>query len=320
MQDEWKRSDPLPQCVNICVTTDESKVPNLQVDGTNDPSRAVAFQVVTVVDPEVIKKNLPRSTAGIHSLRLRQRKYPDNFRKNLVFYSPNIFHEPPKARWKKKKSKTFTITPQFPDKADFLPTNKTATDEQTCADVNLQNDVNIVVTPRRFESPKLDDQPIPSLKERIRQVTRTLKLLKSKIKKTMPTEMEKAIEPETHSLGDKLVMNQKGEEETEGPKENRVQIRLVKKKKKKQKKKMEPKKKVNLRKFKQEIPITGTDYSMELYLGPEIIDKTRMGKFDITKEPHIRVNYNKSADLRDEFSSYCGMRKKLKNWLYYTWS
>lgn len=100
------------------------------------------------------------------------------------------------------------------------------------------------------------------------------------------------------------------------PQKRPAGLKLVKKKKKKKKAKPE-KKKFNLLQFKQKVPIEGTNYQMEVYLDKEVIDRTRQGKIDISKDPKIRVNYNKVADLRDEFSSYCSERKKLKNWLYY---
>lgn len=106
------------------------------------------------------------------------------------------------------------------------------------------------------------------------------------------------------------------EEPSPKPKKRPAGLRLVKKKKKK--KKMIPeKKKFSLLKFKQKVPIEGTNYQMEVYLDKEVIDRTRQGKIDISKQPQIQVSYNKVADLRDEFSSYCSERKKLKNWLYY---
>lgn len=86
--------------------------------------------------------------------------------------------------------------------------------------------------------------------------------------------------------------------------------------KKKRRKRKPKKQKANLREFKQEIPIEGMNYVMEVVLEQQLIENTRVGNIDFRKDPKFAVKTTKTTDLRDEFSSYCGQRKGIKNWLF----
>lgn len=97
-------------------------------------------------------------------------------------------------------------------------------------------------------------------------------------------------------------------------KKSKQQIKYDKIRKKSKKK--NHKQKAHLRDFKQIIPIEGTNYTMEIILERELIDKTRAGNIDISKEPLHEVKANKVSDLRDEFTAYCGQKRYIKNWLF----
>lgn len=73
-----------------------------------------------------------------------------------------------------------------------------------------------------------------------------------------------------------------------------------------------------VRKFKYKMPVEDTNYVMEYALNFERVMEVSKNRFDIHSEPKIAVTVTKATDLRDEFSSYCGDRKAIKNWLFYT--
>lgn len=91
-----------------------------------------------------------------------------------------------------------------------------------------------------------------------------------------------------------------------------------KRKRKKKKKKVEKKiRTFAVRKQKTTIPVEDSNYVMEYSLTWDQIYQMSKNHFDHSRLPRIEIAMNKSADLRDEFSSYCGQKKTIKNWLFY---
>lgn len=89
-------------------------------------------------------------------------------------------------------------------------------------------------------------------------------------------------------------------------------------KKRKPKKKAEYKKKTfPVRQFKGTIPVEQTDFVMEYTLSWDQVFEVSKNKFKIDRNPKIEVHVTKTSDMRDEFSSYCGRKKTIKNWLFY---
>lgn len=88
-------------------------------------------------------------------------------------------------------------------------------------------------------------------------------------------------------------------------------------KKRKLKKKSEKKKTYPVRRFKETIPIEDTNYVMEYSLSWDKVFELSKNKFKIDRNPKIEVHVTKTADMRDEFNSYCGRKKTIKNWLFY---
>lgn len=88
------------------------------------------------------------------------------------------------------------------------------------------------------------------------------------------------------------------------------------KQKKKKKKKPEPIK-FDFRKFKYVEPVDD-EYVMEYALTPDEIMNYRKNHFQIERDPRIEVRDTKSSELKEEFGTYCGIKKTIKNWLYWT--
>lgn len=88
-----------------------------------------------------------------------------------------------------------------------------------------------------------------------------------------------------------------------------------KKKKKKKKKKKEPTH-FELRNFKF-IEEVDDQYVMEYRLTLDEIMEFRKNHFQLEKEPKIMVRDTKASELKEEFGTYCGVKKTIKNWLYW---
>ncbi|KAL6968851.1 hypothetical protein U1Q18_049994, partial [Sarracenia purpurea var. burkii] len=67
--------------------------------------------------------------------------------------------------------------------------------------------------------------------------------------------------------------------------------------KKKRRKRKPKKQKANLREFKQEIPIEGMNYVMEVVLEQQLIENTRVGNIDFRKDPKFAVKTTKTPIL-----------------------
>lgn len=93
--------------------------------------------------------------------------------------------------------------------------------------------------------------------------------------------------------------------------------RKAKKPKKKKNHKKNKKEAYPVRKFRVRIPVEDSNYVMEYGLLFEKIFEVSRNRFDLLRNPRIEVMPNKTQDLRDEFSSYCGQKKTIKNWLFY---
>lgn len=72
-----------------------------------------------------------------------------------------------------------------------------------------------------------------------------------------------------------------------------------------------------VRRLKETVPVAGVGYVMELSLTSEKIYQLSKNHIKRDEEPKFQVKPNRAQDLKDEFSSYCGEKKKIKNWLYY---
>ncbi|KAK7584125.1 hypothetical protein V9T40_005088 [Parthenolecanium corni] len=106
---------------------------------------------------------------------------------------------------------------------------------------------------------------------------------------------------------------------TDVTRQRRSSIKLQRKAKSKKHKKPNKKKKDTypVRKFKVKIPVEDSNYVMEYSLLFDKIFEVSRNKFDLNKNPKFEVAQNKTQDLRDEFSSYCGQKKTIKNWLFF---
>lgn len=151
--------------------------------------------------------------------------------------------------------------------------------------------------------------PLPRDRSKMRSVSS---------KRTSKSILQKSPQPEKGSSKKKDSADEDDIEHEEGSRvKDAKQAEGVKRVKKGKKTKRKPKKqKANLRGFRQQIPIEGTDCTMEIILEPELIEKTRTGNIDFTKAPLREVRTNKATDLRDEYSAYCGQKKYIKNWLF----
>lgn len=296
---ERKHLGLLPQCTNICVTTNDKRESSLG-KATPDPGRPFSFQVVTVIDPTALQGHSdtkPIFRTALRNLHKRHRDYTD-LHHNILFHSTSL---PKRERfsWRKEANSTIRST-----RCKFRSFNR----------------------PLSHHSPKLARQP-SKLVDKSNDVKEEISKLVLDEHFVPPTDLPVAAEnavvgasfeegPAVEAGTQQKIEEPKPEDTSPKIQKRPAGLKLIKKKKKK-KKVIPEKKKFNLLKFKQKVPIEGTNYEMEMYLEKEVIDKTRKGKIDPTKEPKINVHYNKVADLRDEFSSYCSERKKLKNWLYY---
>lgn len=110
---------------------------------------------------------------------------------------------------------------------------------------------------------------------------------------------------EEASSGEEVAHSRKGKNTKKG-----------KKKKKKKKKPPEPIK-FDFRKFKF-VEEVDDKYVMEYTLTPDEIMSYRKNHFQIEREPIIEVRETKSSELKEEFGTYCGVKKTIKNWLYWT--
>lgn len=109
---------------------------------------------------------------------------------------------------------------------------------------------------------------------------------------------------------------------TDVSRQRRSSIKLQRKAKKHKKRASKKKKRESypVRRLKVKIPVEDTDYVMEYSLLFDKIFEVSRNRFDLNKNPRIEVAANKTQDLRDEFSSYCGQKKTIKNWLFYVWT
>ncbi|XKL68891.1 hypothetical protein PGB90_006660 [Kerria lacca] len=295
--------DQFPECTNICVTTDDKLATStIKTPLTTNTKPPVGFEVITVVEP--ITPKLKRQSQCMknifRSLRLQHRK-SNNFCKNIFFYSPKHLQ---------KRNKKELLNKSFKSHPQDARQKSTATDQQNF-------EMTSIFEFAKETTPNDHMNKSNSLfHQQIRKTSQTLENLKNEMQTSLNVSSAfKPVSPKMEILENKAIMGQKSEnEETE---DYKIQPSRFQKKKRKKKNQAQLPKKVNLRNFTQKIPVTGTNYTMELYLGPEIIDRTRKGKFNIAKEPKIEISTNRSSDLRDEFASYCGQKKKLKNWLYY---
>ncbi len=94
------------------------------------------------------------------------------------------------------------------------------------------------------------------------------------------------------------------------------QGRTSKKKKKKKKTKKKEPIKFELVKFKFVEPVDD-NYVMEYGLPPDEIMDYRKNQFHIERDPKILIRETKSSELKEEFGTYCGVKKTIKNWLYW---
>lgn len=91
--------------------------------------------------------------------------------------------------------------------------------------------------------------------------------------------------------------------------------RKRKKHKKKRKKKKEPVKfKLGKFKFIEEVD---DHYVMEYGLTLDEIMTYRKNHFHLDREPEIMVRETKSSEMKEEFGTYCGVKKTIKNWLFW---
>lgn len=86
--------------------------------------------------------------------------------------------------------------------------------------------------------------------------------------------------------------------------------------KKDTKQKAPKKQKVQLLKVKYVIPV-GDNIIMEYKLPQDEIMKIRKTNIQFIRNPRIEVRHTKSTVLKEEFSSYCGIRHRHTTWLYY---
>lgn len=86
---------------------------------------------------------------------------------------------------------------------------------------------------------------------------------------------------------------------------------------KKKKKVKKPLSSFPVRRFRETLPVEGTVYEIEYRLTPDRIYQVSKNRIKYAKEPKIEPMPNKTQDLRDEFSTYCGVKKTIKNWLFY---
>lgn len=94
-------------------------------------------------------------------------------------------------------------------------------------------------------------------------------------------------------------------------------VKGIKKGKKKKKKKTPEPIKFDFRKFKF-VEEVDDKYVMEYALTPDEIMNYRKNHFQIERVPKIEVRETKSSELKEEFGTYCGVKKTIKNWLYWT--
>lgn len=87
------------------------------------------------------------------------------------------------------------------------------------------------------------------------------------------------------------------------------------KNKKKKKKKHEPIK-FDFRKFKF-VEEVDDKYVMEYRLTRDEIMSYRKNHFHLERDPKIAVRETKSSELKEEFGTYCGAKKTIKNWLFW---
>lgn len=96
--------------------------------------------------------------------------------------------------------------------------------------------------------------------------------------------------------------------------------RIKRRKKKKRSKKkghVVVKKSYPVRKYKEVVEVDDTGYIVEYVLDENTIYEVSKNRFRYLDPPKIDVVPTKTTDLRDEFSSYCGSKKSIKNWLFY---
>lgn len=83
--------------------------------------------------------------------------------------------------------------------------------------------------------------------------------------------------------------------------------------------KSKPKKKLfksQLIKFKFVEPIDD-DHVMEYGLSEQEIMNYRRRHFKVENPPIFEVRTNKTSEMKEEFGTYCGIKKTIKNWLYW---
>lgn len=314
----------LAQCINICVTTDDTM--SQQNQQATDGTRTASCQVITVVDPKMTSTTTELSENGVKKLMQLDRqsligRRNSSLDESIIFRSP----KPVAAATSPLKRKHSSMKGQQ-EKANLTPTSSSAHGKKAPL-----SDRHIRVLSRKSFSavPNSEKTHISVLRERIKRVSKAIRSGKEK-SKHQPTAEDieksqtvntKVVNEIASKISPQLALNIPPKKKPSDPGQNTkrqpVALSNLKNKKKPTKPKIEKKKKVNLRNFKQQIPIAGTNYMMEVYLAPDIIEKTRKGNIDVSREPKIRVNYTRGADLRDEFSCYCGQKKSIKNWLFY---
>lgn len=322
---DFHSNGPIPelaQCINICVTTDDTM--SQQNQQATDGTRSASCQVTTVVNPKMTSTATELSKNGVKKLMQLDRqsligRRNSSLDESVIFRSP----KPVAAATSPLKRKHSSMKGQQ-EKANLTPTSSFAHGKRA-----LLSDRNVRVLPQKSFSavPNSEKTHISLLRERIKRVSKAIRIGKEKSKR-QPTvediEKSQTVNTKVNEIANKispqLALNtttkRKVSDQGQNTKKPPVIISHLKNKKK-PKPKVEKKKKVNLRNFKQQIPIAGTNYMMEVYLAPQMIEKTRKGNIDVSREPKIRVNYTRGADLRDEFSCYCGQKKSIKNWLFY---
>ncbi|KAL6958497.1 hypothetical protein U1Q18_051078 [Sarracenia purpurea var. burkii] len=88
------------------------------------------------------------------------------------------------------------------------------------------------------------------------------------------------------------------------------------KKKRSRTHKPKPKVKAQLAKHKF-VESVDDQHIMEYGLTKEEIMNYRKHRFNISNQPLVEVKMNKTAEMKEEFGTYCGIKKTIKNWLYY---
>lgn len=309
---------PLLNSMNAYVTTDEkSSVSKF----TKAP-----FQVVTVVDPAIVSAGQKDALSSLVWRRqnLNLRRY-SSLSESVFLRTPKTRRTPDTQRplignrvLSSSARKNVSETTSFKDrilKLKEIPILKKRVER-------LREKVKVELEAKALSAKKRQERGSrPSFDDELREGNTS----KKKKKYESPEDQSREILYEKRPLeADKMSksMTIKGGFAAKlamvKQKEKEIHNIMNMPEKKKKKKVVGPTKfRANLRDFTERIAIEGTDYVMEMYLAPDIIENTRKYNIDITKQPKIVPNSTTAADMRDEYSTYCGQRKSIKNWLYY---